>query len=64
MVKPKEIICDKCGAEIDYYWQKNMSVKILLWGIGVNRYNEGQRIDLCEECFQEFIQMYDKFIGS
>ena len=60
----REIICDKCGKEIDYYFQKNMSAKLMLWGIGVNRYNQGQRIDLCEECFEEFLKMYEDFIAG
>lgn len=59
-----EIICDKCGAEINYYFQKDISAKIMLWGIGVNRYNRGQRIDLCEECFEKFLEMYENFMAN
>ena len=59
-----EIICDKCGAEIDSYNQRYQAAKIVLWGIGVNRYNEGQLIDLCEECFAQFIEMYENFMSS
>lgn len=59
-----ELVCDKCGVEIDPYKQKEMSAKIILWGIGVNRYNEGQRIDFCEDCFCKFLEMYENFMGE
>ena len=59
-----EICCDKCGKEIDYYNQRRNSAKLVLWNIGENRYNAGQRIDFCEECFAEFLKMYDKFIAG
>ncbi|MBQ3019126.1 MAG: hypothetical protein IJD77_00885 [Clostridia bacterium] len=59
-----EIVCDKCGAEIDSYNQKNIAAKLVIWGIGVNRYNEGQRIDFCEDCFEEFLAMYENFMAN
>lgn len=58
------LVCDKCGAEIDAYNQKNQAAKLVLWGVGVNRYTEGQRIDLCEECFAKFLEMYENFMGG
>lgn len=59
-----ELVCDKCGKEIDAYHQKDEAAKIILWGVGVNRYNFGQRIDFCEECYDRFIEMYERFMGS
>lgn len=59
-----ELVCDKCGAEIDAYNQRNQAAKLVLWGVGVNRYTEGQRIDLCEECFAKFLEMYENFMGG
>lgn len=59
-----ELVCDKCGKEIPPYNQKEVSAKIVLWDIGVNRYNEGQRIDLCEDCYPLFLEMYEKFMAD
>ena len=59
-----EIVCDKCGKEIDAYNQKNVAAKIVLWDVGVNRYNGGQRIDFCEECFVHFLEMYENFMAN
>lgn len=59
-----ELVCDKCGIAINPYHQKEMSAKIVLWGIGDYRYNEGQRIDFCDECFEKFIDMYDRFMAE
>ena len=44
--------------------KKNQAAKLVLWGVGVNRYTEGQRIDLCEECFAKFLEMYENFMGG
>ncbi len=59
-----EIVCDKCGAEINPYHQKETSAKLVLWNIGVNRYNDGQRIDFCEDCFHSFLEMYENFLAN
>lgn len=56
-------ICDKCGKEIvnpygcyrRNYKIGNYSAKIHLWGVGIDRSQNPQRIDLCEECYQKFI---------
>ena len=34
---------------------KNSSAKIQLWGVGEYRASGGQRIDLCEDCYCEFV---------
>ena len=59
MSRPEIIICDKCGKEIPSFRAKQETAKIQLWGIGVNRYDYGQRIDLCEECFENFINFME-----
>lgn len=67
MAKRASIICDKCGRDIvnpntyyspDYALHK-FSAKMTLWGVGVERYQTGQRIDLCEECFEKFINFIE-----
>ena len=55
MSKTETVICDRCGAEIISFNVKYISAKLNLWATGVNRYEPGQRIDLCEDCFNAFI---------
>lgn len=56
MAQKVEIICDRCGSEISRYYDiKNISAKIQLWGVGEYRASGGQRIDLCEECYEKFV---------
>ena len=54
----KKMTCDRCGAEIpcwaNYIITEN-SARIALWGMGQPRSNDGQRFDLCPECFEQFI---------
>ena len=54
-MKKETITCDKCGAEIVTFQSKYASAKLELWAVGENRYTPGQRIDLCECCFNKFI---------
>jgi hypothetical protein len=55
MSRPEIIICDKCGEEIPTWCAKQHSAKIQMWAVGVGRYEGGQRIDLCEECYNKFV---------
>ena len=50
-----EVLCDRCGKEILSYDIKISSAKIHLWGVGEHRTSPGQRIDLCEECYEKFV---------
>lgn len=55
-----EILCDRCGNEISRYYDiKNTSAKIQLWGVGEGRTSVGQRIDLCEDCYTEFLRFLE-----
>ena len=59
MSQKVEVICDRCGKEIASYDIKISSAKIHLWGVGENRTSPGQRIDLCPECYEEFVRFLD-----
>lgn len=60
MAQKVEVICDRCGKEISRYYDiKNSSAKIQLWGVGEYRASGGQRIDLCEDCYCDFVSFLD-----
>ena len=59
MSRKTEILCDRCGEEIPGYDIKISSARIDLWGVGVPRSYGGQRIDLCESCYQDFISFLE-----
>lgn len=62
-----EIVCNRCGKDIinpmgcycPTYALKNYSARITLWGVGENRASAGQRIDLCEECYIDFLEFLE-----
>lgn len=54
----KILTCDKCGAEIEYFNNYQISAnsaRLSVYGIGCNRTAPSQKIDLCEECYEKFI---------
>lgn len=56
-------ICDKCGKEltaINNAQISEVSARIDLYAIGQRRTCPSQRIDLCEDCYQEFINFLEK----
>ena len=67
MAQKKEIICDRCGKEIveptgyyaPTYALKNYSAKITLWAVGEPRSSFGQRIDLCPDCYEKFVNFLE-----
>ena len=60
MSQKTETICDRCGREISRYYDiKNVSAKNQLWGVGKNRTSYGQRVDLCEDCFIDFVKFLE-----
>ena len=67
MAKKTEIFCNKCGKEIvnpigcygSTSFLKNYSAKITLWGVGEPRSSFGQRIDLCSDCYEEFVSFME-----
>lgn len=64
MSQKVEIVCDRCGNEMSRYYDiKNTSAKIQLWAVGEMRSSAGQRIDLCEECYEKFVDFLDRSEG-
>lgn len=67
-MEKNSIYCDKCGKPISNpimgycpnYALYNYSAKIQVWGVGVQRYTGGQRMDLCPACFEKFINWLEK----
>ena len=58
MSKVETIFCDRCGKEltaINNAQISKTSAKIDLYPIGQPRTYPSQRIDLCEDCFNDFI---------
>ena len=63
MSKIETIICDRCGKEIDFINNAQISktsARIDLYPIGQPRTYPSQRIDLCEDCYNEFINFLEK----
>ena len=54
-----EVFCDRCGKEITDYDIKISSAKIHFWNVDVPRSYGGQRIDLCVECTEKFIEFLE-----
>ena len=59
MSKKTEIVCDRCGKEINDWDIKRSSARIDLWGLGELRGSPGQRIDLCQSCYEKFVVFLD-----
>ena len=62
MSKIESIICDKCGKEITAINNSQISktsARIDLYPIGQNRTYPSQRIDLCEDCYELFINFME-----
>ena len=65
MSQKTETLCDRCGREIpSYYDIKNVSAKLHLWGVGEHRTSGGQRIDLCEDCYIDFISFLERGVNN
>lgn len=59
----KSMNCDLCGAEIPCYNNSAItenSALINIFGVGVKRTFAPQRIDLCLDCYQRFINWIEK----
>jgi hypothetical protein len=59
----KSMNCDLCGAEIPCYNNfaiTENSALINVFGVGTKRTEIPQRIDLCFECYQKFINWLDR----
>lgn len=60
MSKLTQVLCDRCGKEITDYDIKISSARIDLWGLGVLRSYPPQRIDLCTECYEKFVNFMER----
>ena len=62
MSKIEQIICDRCGKELTAFNNAQISktsARIDLYPIGQPRTYPSQRIDLCEECYEQFISFLE-----
>lgn len=59
MSKKTFIACDVCGIEISPLRAKEESAQIKLSAPNEYRGNGGQRIDLCLECYEEFVNFLE-----
>ena len=57
-MKKTEVVCDRCGYRRELTTKNDIIIsfaKLELWGVGQHRTAAPQRIDLCESCYQKFI---------
>lgn len=63
MSRLQKYFCDRCGKELAFVNNVQLSkqsARIDLYAIGERRTCPSQRIDLCEDCYQEFINFLEK----
>lgn len=53
-------ICDKCGAEVDWLYSFPL-MRIEGLNLHINQYAHHE---LCKECAEEFIHMYNQYTDS
>ena len=59
MAKVESVICDICGKEMHRINLRFHFATIILYEPFALRSNRGQRIDLCDECYQKFVQFME-----
>ena len=59
MSKRTEVVCDRCGREIIDYDIKMSSARLNVWAVGIHRSYSGQRIDLCQGCYEQFVNFME-----
>ena len=65
MARKREMICDRCEKVIlnlnchGSSEAKESSAKIIFWGVGQTRLYGGNRIDLCTECANSFVEFLE-----
>ena len=67
VLQKSETFCDKCGKNIENplecynknYALRHVSAKITFWPVGEPRSSFGQRIDLCEDCCNDFVKFLE-----
>ena len=60
-----EVKCDRCGASQELHTKNDIIIsfaKIDLWGVGQHRTEAPQKMDLCESCFQKFVNFLESGI--
>ena len=63
MSRIQKYFCDRCGKEIEAINNSQLSeqsARLDLYSIGHSRTCPSQRIDLCENCYQECINFLEK----
>ena len=61
-MKRTEIKCDRCGTSQELVTKNDIIIsfaKIDLWRVGQHRTTAPQRIDLCEKCYQKFVNFLE-----
>lgn len=54
----RNVVCDRCGREKEIITKNDIIIsfaRIELWGVGQLRTSPPQRVDLCEDCYQKFV---------
>lgn len=63
----EKIICNKCGKEIMVLKgvpQEDVLEVEKRWGYHSNKDNQVDRFDLCEECYDEFVESFQIKLGN
>ena len=68
----KSMVCDRCGKHIvndkgcynENYALRDSSAKITLHRVREPRSTPGQRIDLCKDCYQSFVNWLESEVDS
>lgn len=62
-MKISEVICDRCGKKQSLVTKNDIIIsfaRIALHGVGQGRTTPAQRIDLCEQCYEQFIAFMER----
>lgn len=57
-----EVICNRCGKQREIRTKNDIIIsfaKIDLWQVRQHRTEAPQRIDLCEECYEKFVDFLE-----
>ena len=57
-----EVVCDRCGKTRELRTKNDIIIsfaKIDLWQVAQHRTDAPQRIDLCEDCFSDFVSFLE-----
>ena len=57
-----DVKCDRCGASQELRTKNDIIIsfaRIDLWRVGQHRTKAPQKMDLCESCFQKFVNFLE-----